>query len=403
MQAGSRVFGKNIKKRQVECMKKILVDVRFSFGISVSAGKFNGGNNYSIHTLSLLSERSELDVCILCRKGTKEVLKERLGDGIKYKEIDSLCDLEKADGEILFIPLVEDTLEYAKELARFHCKLPHIKIYTTIHDRRYKELKSDKYNKYYYDGLKANRLIFCLGRALLTRKRDKAIKRIARISDVVFTVSNYSMQSLNRIAGIKEILYLFLAKTDIGVVSPQEERGKHILFVSGGRCEKNLVRALLAYDGYVKKSEGKALPLIVTGVNESRKSKFMKLKQVSDETWAHVTFLGYVENQDLDLLYKTCRFLLFPSRNEGFGLPVLEAALRFKPSVVSSLSAVPEVISAVGIGVDPYSVSSIEKGIERMANEEEYKIRCEYLCQKREILIKQIALDERIFLGYFLD
>ena len=112
--------------------------------------------------------------------------------------------------------------------------------------------------------------------------------------------------------------------------------------------------------------------------------------------------LGFVESDELDKLYRNCRFLLFPSLNEGFGLPVLEAALHLKPSVATSLSSVPEIISSIGVYVDPYSEKSIAEGLACLTDKAECERRVGYLVQKREILQNTIELDKQIFTDYFL-
>ncbi len=52
--------------------------------------------------------------------------------------------------------------------------------------------------------------------------------------------------------------------------------------------------------------------------------------------------LGFVDDDTLAALYRACALLAFPSRYEGFGLPVLEAMSYGAPVVASSASAVPE-------------------------------------------------------------
>jgi glycosyltransferase involved in cell wall biosynthesis len=52
--------------------------------------------------------------------------------------------------------------------------------------------------------------------------------------------------------------------------------------------------------------------------------------------------LGYVDDDVLAALYRGCVLLAFPSRYEGFGLPVLEAMSYGAPVVASNASSVPE-------------------------------------------------------------
>ena len=55
-----------------------------------------------------------------------------------------------------------------------------------------------------------------------------------------------------------------------------------------------------------------------------------------------VVELGFVDEDILAALYRGCALLAFPSRYEGFGLPVLEAMSYGAPVVASNASAVPE-------------------------------------------------------------
>ncbi len=56
-----------------------------------------------------------------------------------------------------------------------------------------------------------------------------------------------------------------------------------------------------------------------------------------------VVELGHVDDDTLAELYRTCALLAFPSRYEGFGLPILEAMSYGAPVVASNASAIPEV------------------------------------------------------------
>lgn len=72
-----------------------------------------------------------------------------------------------------------------------------------------------------------------------------------------------------------------------------------------------------------------------------------------------VTVLGYVSAQGLAALYQTASLLLFPSLEEGFGLPVLEAMAYGLPVVASRTSSLPEVGGDAALYCDPYDPTDI--------------------------------------------
>lgn len=80
-----------------------------------------------------------------------------------------------------------------------------------------------------------------------------------------------------------------------------------------------------------------------------------------------VRFLGDVDDRSLAALYGAAAGLLFPSLQEGFGIPILEAMACGAPVLTSEISAMPEVAGGHAVLVDPASVDAIADGIDRLA------------------------------------
>ena len=58
----------------------------------------------------------------------------------------------------------------------------------------------------------------------------------------------------------------------------------------------------------------------------------------------YVTYLGWVNNKDIDVYYQACDAVIMPSRWEGFGLVAIEAMKNSKAVIASNRGALPELI-----------------------------------------------------------
>jgi glycosyltransferase involved in cell wall biosynthesis len=81
-----------------------------------------------------------------------------------------------------------------------------------------------------------------------------------------------------------------------------------------------------------------------------------------------VEFAGHVSHEQLAALYRGAAGLVFPSRYEGFGLPVLEAMASGTPVVATPSSSIPEVAGDAAILVEP-DAAALAVGIERAVAE----------------------------------
>ena len=103
-----------------------------------------------------------------------------------------------------------------------------------------------------------------------------------------------------------------------------------------------------------------------------------------------------MDRGELSCLYRNCRYLLFLSKGEGFGLPVLEALQSGKTVLCSRQSAMPEVCGSILYYVDAYSVASIREGMIYLNDDKNLLYREKLSEKKKKIIDAQIELDKRI-------
>jgi glycosyltransferase involved in cell wall biosynthesis len=82
-----------------------------------------------------------------------------------------------------------------------------------------------------------------------------------------------------------------------------------------------------------------------------------------------VSYLGRVGDKDLAALYQGALAFVYPSQDEGFGLPVLEAMASRAPVITTTAGALPETVGDAGLLVDPGSVSELADAMKRMAGD----------------------------------
>lgn len=84
---------------------------------------------------------------------------------------------------------------------------------------------------------------------------------------------------------------------------------------------------------------------------------------------------GYVEDAALRHLYATASILAFPSLDEGFGIPVLEAMAWGIPVVTSNGSSLPEIAGEAALLVDPVRTDDIANALLRLSTDDDLRHR----------------------------
>lgn len=118
------------------------------------------------------------------------------------------------------------------------------------------------------------------------------------------------------------------------------KNGEYFLYLGNLEKRKGSDILLNAYDMYVKMG-GKA-PLFIAGKVKEEEINLLLKKMIRKHKG--IKYLNYVSEEKKEELYKNCACFLFPSKAEGFGMPIVEVMQYKKPVIASNLSIFDELV-----------------------------------------------------------
>ncbi len=136
-----------------------------------------------------------------------------------------------------------------------------------------------------------------------------------------------------------------------------------ILFVGGDYPNKNRGVALAAFAHLCRAS---ALPHQLVLVGPDARTDAMLAEEFPGLDLSRVRRLQSVGGEALAQLYRQADLFVFPSHDEGFGLPVLEAMASGTPVITSTVSSLPEVAGEAALLVDPDDVDGLATAMEKV-------------------------------------
>ncbi len=178
-----------------------------------------------------------------------------------------------------------------------------------------------------------------------------APRRLRRLpgTDRVICVSQFTANEALRLLGLAtekiEVIYNgcdFSGREEVPESSPAEPAAdEFFLFVGSLEPGKNLSLLRGAY--LLAEDTGKPLPpLLVAG----SRWEGVPREDLPPAAWR---FLGRVTDDELVYLYRRAQALVFPSKYEGFGLPVIEAMALGCPVICSEVASLPEVAGEAAV------------------------------------------------------
>ncbi len=219
----------------------------------------------------------------------------------------------------------------------------------------------------------------------------RLLQTLAARADHIVTVSEYSRADIISLLGVPErrVTNTYQAVTLEGraVALPEAELhdmigplfdldpGNYYLFIGALEPKKNIGKLIDAYA-----ASGSRRPLVIAGGQgwqnkaelERINDKRFGFYRISDNTVsAHrqVRRIPYLPPEQLVMLLRGARALLFPSVFEGFGLPVLEAMTLGVPVMTANRTALPEIAGDAALLVDPSDVTAMARAIRTLDND----------------------------------
>ncbi len=195
--------------------------------------------------------------------------------------------------------------------------------------------------------------------------RMGVLPRVARVSDAIITVSEFSRRDLAEVLKVplERITVTYEAPTfdqppGEREIFPEEIReiidlkGQYIFALGAVDKRKNTAFLLEAYHGLPEEIKSR-VPLVVAGVE--RPLAFAHL--VGEGVYLY----GFLPAETLAALYQNALFFIYPSLYEGFGLPVLEAMMYGTPVLCSGTTAVGEIADGAALLFNPTNKEDLQK------------------------------------------
>lgn len=265
--------------------------------------------------------------------------------------------IEKEKTAVYFTPIVSK-----RTVGDWKCKIA-----GTIHGLRAIEMPAD-YMYCYYRGIR-NIFFYLAYKIAGAFIRKRCIKRLNCFFSMdnfyPITVSEHSFHQIKHFFSVRETLPIYYSPSTNrnGEIDDNNIIEKFYLLVSAFVPFKNGLRAIIAFDRLFEKGQLQGYHVKITGVNSADQYRY-KIKNKD-----RFEFMGFVDDIKLEQLYHDAYCLVYPSLNEGFGYPPIEAMHYATPVIASNMTSIPEICKDAAVFFNPYSVEELMAKIMHLQNE----------------------------------
>jgi glycosyltransferase involved in cell wall biosynthesis len=199
------------------------------------------------------------------------------------------------------------------------------------------------------------------------RFADQA-RRAAANSDLIIAVSAFTAGQVCSLLGVEAARIRVIPHgTDLPAVQTPYPvtRDQVILSVGALQTRKNTLRLIEAFE-----SIAGDWTLILAGSPGGYGAAGILERLARSPARNRIEVTGYVSPSQLESLYQKAAIFAFPSLDEGFGIPALEAMAFGVPVLTSNRSALLEVAGDAALLVDPLSTDEIADGLRQLTQDE---------------------------------
>ena len=203
-------------------------------------------------------------------------------------------------------------------------------------------------------------------------------RHAARRADMVIAVSEFTRGQVIALLGVEPGRVRVVHHGIRALAFPAgTQRQKVILNVGAIQKRKNIARLVEAFEAV-----DSAWQLVLIG-SDGYGAAEIHARIAASPAVKRISVLGYVTPEELAGWYARAMVFAFPSLDEGFGMPVLEAMAAGTPVVTSSRSALPEVAGEAALLADPEDTDALAHALRRLTEEEDLRMRLSRLGVER--------------------
>jgi len=206
----------------------------------------------------------------------------------------------------------------------------------------------------------------------------------AKKSAFIITPTKYTSNQLSKFTGIPPSKMIVIGEAPKTITDQKNEsqvdtsvhdilKLDYILHVGTLEKRKNLPALIHAFK-MVKQSGFTNLKLVLVGKASNKitldDSETIKDAIHQEQLSKEVILTGYLNDQEVQKMYQNAQLYVFPSINEGFGIPVLEAFKYHIPVVIANNTCLPEVAGLGAKSFNPFDVVDIANTLQLVLNDQ---------------------------------